>query len=433
MVQNPDVMRRVTKRLLPFLILCYFVAYLDRSNLGIAALTMIPALGLSSTDFGFAAGIFFLGYIVCEIPSNLLLVKFGARRWISRIMVTWGIVAGCMAFVTGPHSLYAMRVLLGVAEAGFFPGVIFYLTFWFPTEQRARVFGYFMTAIPLSIVFGAPLSASLLYLDGLGGLQGWQWLFIIEAIPAVVLGIICFFYLTDKPEEATWLKPEERKWLVESLRVDSPDDQGHSSLLGALLHPKIWLMAIVNLGLIAGAYGIVFFLPQIVAGFGVSKMQTGFITAIPFVAGTIGMIWCGRSSDRTGERRLHLAVPTFIAAAGYLAAGSVDGAVPKTIALVIGAFGTFSAYAPFWPFLPMFLKKGAGAAAAIAAINTIGSLAGFGAPFLMGYVKQHTGSFNVGLIVIAGFLLVAGLIALTFPSRSIQIGTLRQPQRASVA
>ncbi len=428
MVQNPDVMRRVTKRLLPFLILCYFVAYLDRSNLGIAALTMIPALGLSSTEYGFAAGIFFLGYVIFEIPSNLLLVKFGARKWIARIMVTWGVVAGCMAFVTGPHSLYAMRILLGIAEAGFFPGVIFYLTFWFPSGQRARVFGYFMTAIPLSIVFGAPLSASLLYLDGMGGLQGWQWLFIIEAIPAVVLGIICYFYLTDSPEEATWLNPNERKWLVDTLREDSQAGlgAGHSSLLDALLHPKLWLMALVNLGLIAGAYGIVFFLPQIVAGFGFSKMETGFITAVPFVAGTIGMIWCGWSSDRSGERRLHLALPILVAAAGYVAAGLVDGPVPKMVALVIAAFGTFSAYAPFWPFLPMFLKKGVGAAAAIAAINSIGSLAGFGAPYLMGYVKQHTGNFNLGFIVIAGFLLMAGLIALTFPSNARSVNTVRQ-------
>ena len=423
MYQESAVTRRVTKRLLPFLILCYFVAYLDRSNLGIAALTMIPALGLSQTDFGFAAGIFFLGYVVFEIPSNLLLVKFGARKWIARIMITWGIIAAGMAFVTGASGLYALRILLGIAEAGFFPGVIFYLTFWFPAAHRARVFGYFMTAIPLSIVLGAPLSASLLYLNGVGGLQGWQWLFIIEAIPAVVLGVICFFYLTDKPEDANWLKPEERTWLVDSLQADarqgaSSSANEHSSVLYALLHPKLWLMSLVNLGLIAGAYGIVFFLPQIVAGFGFTKMETGLITALPFLAGTIGMVWCGLHSDRTGERRLHLALPMFIAFGGYMTAGFVDGAVPKTIALTFAALGTFSAYAPFWPFLPMFLKKGVGAAAGIAAINTIGSMAGFGAPYLMGYVKQHTGNYNLGLMIIAAFLLVAGLLALTFPSQA---------------
>jgi MFS transporter, ACS family, tartrate transporter len=422
MQDESAIIRRVTRRVLPFLIVCYFVAYLDRSNLGIAALTMMPSLGLSSTEYGFAAGIFFLGYVICEVPSNLLLSRYGARRWIARIMITWGLIAACMALVTGPKGLYAVRILLGIAEAGFFPGVIFYLTFWFPARYRARVFGYFMTAIPLSIVLGAPLSASLLYLEGRAGLQGWQWLFLIEGIPAVALGIVCFFYLTDTPDDAKWLSPEERAWLVDHLRrdVEGSDSGEHSSLRDALLHPKLWLMSFVNLGLIAGAYGIVFFLPQIISGFGFSKMETGVITALPFLAGAIGMVVCGRDSDRSGERRLHLAIPMFIAVAGYLSAGLVEGAVPKTIALIAAAFGTFSAYAPFWPFLPMFLKKGVGAAAGVAAINTIGSLAGFGAPYLMGYVKQHTGSYNGGLLVIACLMLLAALVALTFPSKDVR-------------
>jgi len=416
------VIRRVTKRLLPFLILCYFVAYLDRSNLGIAALTMMPALGLSSSDFGFAAGIFFLGYVVCEVPSNIFMVKFGARKWIARIMVTWGILAAGMAAVTGAHSLYLMRVLLGIAEAGFFPGVIFYISFWFPAVHRARVLGYFMTAIPLSIVLGSPLSASLLYLDGVGGLQGWQWLFVLEAIPAIVLGVVCYFYLTDNPEGATWLEPKQRLWLAERLKQDAPaaSSHGHSSLLDALRHPKIWIMSLMNLGLIAGSYGIVFFLPQIVAGFGFSKMETGLITAIPFLAGVTGMLWCGWHSDKRDERKLHVALPLFLAAAGYVTAGLVDQAVPKIVALCVAAFGTYACYGPFWSVLPMYLKKGIGAAAGIATINTIGSLAGFGAPYLMGYVKQHTGSYSVGLIIIAGILMLAAILALTFPSKAAQ-------------
>ena len=417
MQMEERVIRRVTLRLLPFLVLCYFVSYLDRSNLGIAALTMNRALGISAQEYGFAAGIFFLGYIICEIPSNLLLVRFGARKWIARIMITWGLVAASMALVNSAQGLYITRILLGIAEAGFFPGVIFYLTLWFPTTYRARIYGYFYLAIPLTIVVGAPLSASLLYLDGVAGFAGWQWLFLVESIPAVILGIVCFYYLTDTPEKATWLAHDERTWLTERLGRDA--EQGESgkpsTMLMALTHPKLWLMSVVSLSLTACAYGIVFFLPQIVSEFGFSKIETGFITAMPFLAGAIGMSLSGWSSDRTGERRLHLAIPSLIAAVGYLLAANVHGALPKLLFLGLAAFGTFAAYSPFWTFLPMFVKKRSAVAASIAVINTVGSMAGFGAPFAMGYVKQHTGNYDLALLLIAGLAMLAAIIAYTFP------------------
>src|SRR5438045_3056260 len=302
---------KVSRRLIPFLITCYFVAYLDRVNVGFAALTMNQDLHLSASAFGFGAGIFFVAYFFLEVPSNLFLERVGARRWIARIMFTWGIVSGATAFVRGEMSFYAVRVLLGIAEAGFFPGIIFYLTLWFPSVYRARMIGFFMAAIPLSSVIGAPISGLLLGLDGVWGLRGWQWLFLLEALPALLLSFVVFFYLTDRPDDAGWLSSEERAWLTARLAQERATRTAarHYTVRQALADPKVIALSLGYFGATATNYGLSFFLPQIVKAFGVSNAQAGLITALPYVAGSIAIVWLPRRSDRTPDRRFHLAAP----------------------------------------------------------------------------------------------------------------------------
>jgi MFS transporter, ACS family, tartrate transporter len=425
-----QVMKRVMFRLMPVLIFCYLISYIDRSNLAVAALAMNRELGLSPTDYGFAAGIFFLGYVICEIPSNIFLSKLGARLWISRIMLTWGLLSGAMAFAVGAKSLFTLRVLLGIAEAGLFPGLIYYISFWFPSTYRARAFGYFLVAIPLSIVIGAPVSASILYMDGMGGLSGWQWVFVIEALPAVIFAFFCFFFLTDTPAQAKWLDEPERKWLITRLArdVEHVDSHGRGEIMAAFVHPRVWLLSLINVALIACSYGCVFFLPLIVSEFGFSKMQTGLITALPFLAGAISMIVWGRKSDRAGERKLHLILPLLVAVAGFAIAAQSNTVTLKMIGLGLAACGTFASLPPFWSLPPMFLK-GTGAAAGIAMINTIGSLAGFGAPYLMGYVKQHTGSYGLGLMIIGASALIAAVLALRIRSDELTVSRAAQLDR----
>ncbi len=309
---------KVSRRLVPFLMLCYFVAYLDRVNVGFAALTMNKALGISATAYGFGAGIFFFSYFIFEVPSNLALERFGARIWIARIMLSWGILSGAMALVTGEYSFYLVRVLLGAAEAGFFPGIIFYLTLWFPGTYRARIIGWFMAAIPLSSVLGFPVSGMILNLDGGWGLAGWQWLFIIEAAPALILAGVVFFYLTDRPADAKWLEPDERAWLARRLSAEAQqkEDVHGLNVRQALTNPKVLALSLVYFGAVATNYGIAFWLPQIVKGFGLTNVQTGFVSAIPYIVGTVGMVLWSRRSDEKLERKLHAAVPFLIAAVG---------------------------------------------------------------------------------------------------------------------
>ena len=414
---------KVTKRLVPFLILCYFVAYLDRVNVGFAALTMNQDLGLSQTAFGFGAGIFFLAYFIFEVPSNLLLERFGARKWIARIMLSWGLLSGLMAFIpdisraTGmgnENAFYLIRVLLGAAEAGFFPGIIFYLTLWFPAEYRARIVGYFMAAIPLSTVIGAPISGLLLTLHGAGGLAGWQWLFIMEAVPAIILSGFVFFYLTDRPADATWLADDERNWLAERLRLEQRQREAvHEYTVGqALVNPHVIGLSLVYFGAVATNYGLGFFLPQIVKTFGLSTFMTTVVSATPYVVGTIAMVWWGLRSDRVGERRWHTAIPLFIAAAGIAASTTLDDPTLKMIAFCVAGFGIFACLPVFWT-LPTAFLSGAGAAAGIACINSIGNLAGFAGPFAMGWIKDHTGSYTGGLLLLAGLGIIAMGIVLS--------------------
>jgi len=414
---------KVTKRLVPFLILCYFIAYLDRVNVGFAALTMNQDLGLSQTAFGFGAGIFFLAYFVFEVPSNLMLERFGARKWIARIMVSWGILSGLMAFIpniataTGmgnENAFYLIRVLLGVAEAGFFPGIIFYLTLWFPAEYRARIVGYFMAAIPLSTVIGAPISGVLLSLHGLGGLAGWQWLFIIEAVPALILAGVVFFYLTDRPADADWLAPEERNWLADRLTLERKQrDTAHEfTVAQALTNPKVIALSLVYFGAVATNYGLGFFLPQIVKSFGLTTFMTTVVAAIPYAVGTIAMVWWGRRSDHVGERRWHVAIPLIIAAAGIAGSTVLDDPTLKMISFCVAGFGIFACLPVFWT-LPTAFLSGAAAAAGIAVVNSIGNLAGFAGPFAMGWIKDHTGSYTGGLLLLAGLGIIAMGIVLS--------------------
>jgi len=384
---------------------------------GFAALTMNQDLGLSQTAFGFGAGIFFIAYFIFEVPSNLLLERFGARKWIARIMLSWGILSGMMAFiptiarVTGlgsEYSFYLLRVLLGAAEAGFFPGIIFYLTLWFPTEYRARIVGYFMAAIPLSTVIGAPISGALLYLHGGLGLAGWQWLFVIEALPAIILAGVVFFYLTDRPADAAWLAPDERAWLTERLALEQRQRQAvHDyTVMEALLNPRVLGLSLVYFGAVAANYGLGFFLPQIVKSFGLNVFVTTLVSATPYVVGTIGMVWWGRRSDHVTERRFHTALPLFIAAAGIAISTALDDPLLKMISLCAAGFGIFACLPVFWT-LPTGFLSGAAAAAGIAVINSIGNLAGFAGPFAMGWIKDHTGSYAGGLLLLAALGIIA--------------------------
>jgi MFS transporter, ACS family, tartrate transporter len=405
---------KVSTRLVPFLIVCYFVAYLDRVNVGFAALTMNSDLGISDSAFGFGAGIFFFSYFVFEVPSNLALERFGARKWIARIMVTWGLLAGAMAFVRGETGFYVVRVLLGAAEAGFFPGIIFYLTLWFPATYRARIVGYFMAAIPLSSVIGAPVSSMLLGLDGIAGFKGWQWLFIMEAIPAIILAGVVWFYLTDRPSDARWLATEERDWLTRRLAAERAQREAvhQIGVIQALANPKVLALALVYFGAVATNYGTAFWLPQIVKSFGISNIATGFVTAIPYVIGTIGMVWYGRRSDRQLERKGHAALALALAALGIGVSTVLNDPVLKMVSLSVGAFGVFAVLPVFWT-LPTAFLSGASAAAGIAAINSLGNLAGFAGPYAMGAIKDATGSFTGGLLFIALLAVVAMVVVLS--------------------
>jgi ACS family tartrate transporter-like MFS transporter len=405
-------MSKVTWRLVPFLIICYFIAYLDRVNVGFAGSTMSKDLGLTAAAFGGAAGIFFIAYFFFEVPSNLALNRFGARRWIARIMFTWGLVTGAQAFVTGETSFNIVRLLLGVAEAGFFPGIIFYLTLWFPSAYRARVVGLFMFAIPISTVIGAPISGLLLNLEGVGGLHGWQWMFIIEAIPALLMTFGVLYYLTDRPGEAKWLSSEERSWLERRLADERANRESivHLSWKQSILNPRVIALGFVYMGCNIPQYGLSFFLPQIVKSFGgLGNFEIGMITALPYAVGAIGMIWWGRRSDRTGERKWHAIIPLGIIVLGLGLAAVAPGPVMKMVFLCMAGFGFFSVLPVFWT-LPTAFLSGAAAAAGIATVNSIGNLGGFFGPKVFGILKDQTGSDFAGLMFLAGCAVVGAVI-----------------------
>lgn len=411
---------QVTWRLLPFLFICYVAAYLDRVNVGFAKLQMLNDLKFSETIYGLGAGIFFIGYFIFEVPSNLMLHRFGARKWIARIMISWGLISGCMMLVQTPTSFYILRFCLGVAEAGFFPGIILYLTYWYPAARRAKVTSLFMTGIPMAGVIGGPLSGWILTaFDGVNGLAGWKWLFILEAVPSIFLGLMVLGYLNDKISDATWLSPEQKAMLQRNIEADNAHIEDHSAL-GAFRNGKVWILAAAYFGFIMGLYGVGFWLPSLVKASGVTNTTTiGWLVAIPYAAAVACMIWTSGHSDRTGERRWHIAIPALLGAVGLVA----SILVPQTplwaiVTLTVATMGILTGLAQFWCLPPAFLG-GAAAAAGIALINSVGNLAGFVSPFIVGWIKDLTGSTNNGLLVIAASLVVGGAIVLSMSKKTV--------------
>jgi MFS transporter, ACS family, tartrate transporter len=429
---SPDlhllVVRKLTLRLVPFLFLLYIVAYLDRINVGFAALQMQRQLSLSDTAYGLGAGMFFAGYFFFQVPSNLALQKIGARRWLALLMVVWGVVSCSMALATGPHSFYALRFLLGAAEAGFFPGVIFYLKNWFPAQARARTVARFMTAAPLSGVVGGPISGALLGLHLRGNLAGWQWMFLMEGIPAILLGGVVLRFLTDSPEQARWLASHEKKWLLNALR-GGPTEVA-TSTFSALLSGRIWLLAFVYFGLNTVSYGISLWLPNLIKSLsGVSNFLVGTLSAIPYIAAALAMILVGLHSDRSGERRWHTAIPAFTGAFALVAAAYSTSVTPMIVAISIAVLGVFSMMGPFWA-MPTSILSGTAAAAGIALINSIGNLGGFAGPYVIGLVRTSTGQFKGGLLLVAGALMASGAVVLLIKLPAIT-GSPENPAKTS--
>jgi D-galactonate transporter len=408
-------MKRVAWRLLPFLLLLYIISWLDRVNVSFAKLQMSADLGMSDQVYGVGAGIFFVGYAICEVPSNLLLARFGARVWIARIMITWGLISAAMLFVEGATSFYVLRLLLGVAEAGFLPGIIYYLSQWFPRSHRANAVSWFMIGIPLSLVLGGPLSGWIMQnLDEYLGLHGWQWMFLLEGLPAVLLGFVVLAFLTEKPAEARWLTEEQRAWL--SRRIESEHVEAHGrhgmNLRAALTHPTVWLLAVIMFCCQTGSYGLSFWAPSIVNSLsGYTVLEVGLLTAIPYIAAALGMLLIGWSSDRSGERFLHVAVPSVVGALGFLAVGYLTSPVLALVALSIAAAGDYATRGPFWA-LPGKFVVGSAAAGAIALINSMGAVGGFFGPIIVADLKKATGGFFMPMVFLAGVLIVGAILTL---------------------
>ena len=410
-----SAIRRITLRIVPFLMICYFIAFVDRVNLGFAGHDLSRDLHLSSTVFGFGAGIFFLAYFVFEVPSNLLLERFGARRWIARIMVTWGVVAAAMALITGVWSFYTLRALLGLAEAGFFPGVILYLTYWFPREHRAKIVGYFMVAIPVSTFLGSPISGLILDgMTGVWGLRSWQWLFILEALPAIILGVMVLFWLPDRPVNAAWLPAAERDWLERRLAAERLQGSRfpRQSVWQIMADRRVLVLGLVYMGSTATNYGLSFWQPQLIKGFGMSNTMAGLFNAIPYLVGSVAMIAWGYRSDRKGERVWHTAIALFVSAIGLGACLFVSGSLGLTlVALSTALVGCYALKGPFWALSTEWLVAGA-AAAGIAQINALGNLAGFVGPFLLGWIKDLTGSYALGMLPMIALAVIGGIAVL---------------------
>jgi len=414
MISEAKLLRKISFRLIPFMFLMYIVAYLDRVNVSFAALQMNAALGFSAGIYSFGAGIFFIAYFIFEVPSNLILHRVGARIWMARIMITWGIISSAMMFVKGPASFYALRFLLGIAEAGFFPGMILYLTYWFPRDARGRAAGRFMTALAIAGVVGSPISGLLLQLNGTYGLGGWQWLFLIEGIPSIILGVITFFYLPDSPEKAKWLTPEEKNWVAGKLDRERQETSvgGEHSTAAALGSVRVWTFAAIYFAIIMSFYGITFWLPQIVKAFsGMSDLVVGFLTALPYLGASVAMVILSRNSDLRKERRWHVALSAMAGGLGLIGAGMAPSPAIELAALTLAAAGIWGTLGPFWAMSSGSLA-GTGAAAGIALINSVGNLAGFVGPYLVGWVRTKTDSFTWALIVLALFPITGALITI---------------------
>ncbi|HEX6405283.1 MAG TPA: MFS transporter [Pseudonocardiaceae bacterium] len=413
------VVRKIALRLVPFLGLLYLINYLDRVNVGFAALTMNADLRFSAAAYGLGAGLFFIGYFFFEVPSNIILHRVGARVWIARIMVTWGLVASATAFIQGEISFYVVRVLLGVAEAGFFPGIILYLTYWFSRAQRAKIVASFFLAVPLSSVIGSPLSTLLIqHGDGVLGFDaGWRFMFIVEGVPAVVAGLLVLALLPSRPRDARWLTEQESSALEAQLAEEDAREVGREvSIRAALTNPRVIALSVVYFGIVFGVYVLAFFLPQVIKGFQqqfqvtLSLVEIGLITAIPYAFASVAMVLWARHSDRTGERAGHVAIPAFVGAVAIAAALYMNSPLLAMACITVCAIGVYAAIPVFWQ-LPNTFLTGVGAAAGIGLINSFGNLSGFLGPYLTGWLQGLTGSFRTGLWVVAGFMVLAGIIA----------------------
>ena len=411
---------KVTWRLIPFLLICYIIAYLDRVNVGFAKLQMQSALGFSDVVYGLGAGMFFIGYFFFEVPSNIILHRVGARRWIARIMVTWGVISASMMFVETEMQFYVIRFLLGVAEAGFFPGIILYLTYWYPAQRRGRIVSLFMTGIPLAGVIGGPLSGWIMKTwDQVWGYQGWQWMFLLEALPAIVVGFMVYWYLDDRITDAKWLSESERQMLAQ--RIEEEDQtKEHMPVMAVLKNKRVWVMSAIYFSLAMSLYGVSFWLPTIINGMGVKDNLTiGLLSAVPWLAGVFSMLWFGRSADKHKERRWHLVIPMLMAATGLVLSVLLASNVYLSfLALILACMGIVSGIPLFWS-LPTSFLAGAAAAAGIAAINSIANLAGFVAPYVVGWLKQITQSTDSGMYMLACVLLIGAVITLTIPGKLV--------------
>ncbi len=414
---------KVRRRLIPFMFLLYVVSYLDRINIGFAALQMNARLHFTPAVYGFGAGVFFIGYCLLEVPSNIMLERVGARVWIARIMVTWGIISTGMALIHTPASFYALRLLLGVAEAGFFPGMILYLTYWFPAAERARALALFITSTAMSGIIGGPLSGVLLSLNGTAGLDGWQWLFIVEGLPAILLGLVTLRFLPNGPSEVAWLTSDEKQWLLETLRAENEVKRRRHALTlrEALTNGRVIALGLLYLTFTIGIYGVGFWLPQIVKGVSQrSDLAIGVMSAVPYVVAVIGMIAIARHSDRTGERRLHVSLSAFVGAIGMAVSATMHSPMLLLASISLAAVGIWGAIGTFWT-LPTAFLSGTAVAGAIALINAIGSSGGFVSPYLIGVIRGNSPSFTGALLFIAASLAAGGVLALLIPNQAIAV------------
>jgi ACS family tartrate transporter-like MFS transporter len=430
-LEQERVLSKVLWRIVPFLLLCYIIAYLDRVNVGVAGLTMNKDLGLSPSEFGWSAGLFFFGYFLAEVPSNLALQAVGARKWIARILITWGLLSAGTAFVVGPVSFGVMRFLLGLGEAGFTPGVFLYFTYWFPARARGRATAAFLLGIPIANIIGAPLSSSLLALEGVAGLHGWQWLLILEGFPATILGFVCLFTLTDRPEQAKWLNPEERSWLAGVLAAERQQIEAKhaSKLKDAFTNWRVLVCAGVNFCAIIGSVGLGLWMPQILRGFGFGVVAVGFLAAIPYLCGAVAMMLWARLSDAGTERSWYVAAGLLVGAASLVIAGYATGSALISIVALCGAVVGIMCYqSTFWPIPSSFLT-GSAAAGGLALIVSIGNLGGFVGPYLIGAIRESTGSFGWALISVAAFLIV-GAILIRVVGISLRSARAASPQPA---
>ena len=396
-----ETLRRITWRILPLMFAAYMMAYIDRVNVGFAAASMRGALGISAGQYGFAAGLFFVGYFLFEVPSNLVLARVGARTWIARIMVSWAVVSAANALVVGPDSFYLVRFLLGVAEAGFFPGLLYFVTLWYPQRYHSRIYAMLIASTPLSIILGSLVSVPLLRLDGMAGLAGWQWLFVIQAVPTVLLGAAVLLTLPDGPVAAPWLSPAQKGWLAGRLQEERARREGmrRYSVADALRSGKVWTLVAAAFGINSAAYGLILFLPQIIGSLGVGADLVPVVNAIPFAVAGLVMIPWARHSDRMGERRWHAAIPAFVCGAALVAVTAFGNPWFLMAAVTLGVTGVFCFVSVLWA-LPPAILSGAAAAGGIALINSVGNLSGFLGPFMVGALKDHTGSYVPGLLAI---------------------------------